>query len=710
MMIYGKNNVIVPIRKANGSPEEYAIFNPLSGSFDLMNREEYDWLSALKETGRTDPAHRKFYEYLLERGYLFADKTAEEARIIQEFAKFQAEVTGSQTQLLLIPSYGCNLACTYCYEQGVAGEAGLITKETVDAFFDYVGRNFTAPDKPKPFVTLFGGEPLINTPAHREMIRYIVDHAASFGYELAVVTNGYALAEYVEILNRAKIKEIQVTLDGSKAVHDKRRGTRNGKGSFDKIVSGIREAVQNRFPINLRTVVDQENLMDLVNLAEFLNDQGWLDLGPERFKTQIGRNYELFTCYAKPEHLLSQVELWAEFVKLSRDYPVLRKFHRPDFKGIRHLVDTGSLYFASFDTCPAAKREWVFDLHGAIYGCTASCGREEYRLGSYYPEVRLNSERIGEWQKRNVLTIPECRECPTNVLCGGGCGVIAANKTGRVLSPDCRPVRELIDLGINYYSDEILKMAGEGHDHTTGCRICGAELVYQEHSFQAHCEICGLQLDTSVSCKNGHYVCDGCHRGDILSRVERICRETELQDPVLLAQEIFRLPGLNMHGPEYHSIVPAIIVAAYENTIHNKRFGDIRTAIQRGKAIPGGTSGSHGACGAAIGLGIAYSILNQVTPLSRESRGQANRLTAAALTAIAKYDGPRCCKREAVGVLETAKQFLPGFNGLPQSSYVCSQFSKNKGCLGERCPYFPVRDQEEAECEACCQSRKDDFQ
>lgn len=700
-MIYSKNNVVVPIREANGSPEEYAIFNPLSGNFDLMNRMEYHWLSALKETGRADPNQSKFYEYLLERGYLFADKTAEEARIRQEFAKFQALVADSQTQLLLIPSYGCNLACTYCYERGVAGETGLITKETVDAFFVYIQRHFTAPGKPKPFITLFGGEPLINTPAHREMIRYIVDRTASFGYELAVVTNGYALADYIEILNRAKVKEIQVTLDGSKAVHDKRRGTRNGKGSFDRIVSGIHEAVQNRFPINLRTVVDHENLKDLVNLAEFLNNQGWLDLGPELFKTQIGRNYELFTCYAKPEHLLSQVELWAEFVKLSRDYSILRKFHRPDFKGIRHLVDTGTAYFASFDTCPAAKREWVFDLHGAIYGCTASCGREEYRLGSYYPEESMNRDKIGEWQNRNVLSIPECRECPSNVLCGGGCGVIAANKTGRVLNPDCRPVRELIDLGINYYIDEIHKMAGKSEVFISGCRICGAELVYQEHSFPILCEICGRNFETNVSCKNGHYVCDRCHRGDILSEVERICWETDLQDPVAIAQTIFRLPGLNMHGPEYHSIVPAVIVAAYENTIHNKKLMDIRTAIQRGQAVPGGTCGSHGACGAAIGAGIAYSILNQVTPLSRESRGEANRLTAAALTAISKYGGPRCCKREALTVLETVKQLLPGWSGLPQSPYRCGQFSKNEECLEEQCPYFPgTKDQ--SNCKACC--------
>ena len=220
-MIFGKNNIIVPVRRSLA--REYAIFNPLTGSFDLMNPGEYELINRLKETGDTDPAKPEFYEYLLERGYLFPDKAVEEARIMQEYDKFQEEVAGSQVQLLLIPTYGCNLACVYCYEQGVAGQPGLITRKTVDAFFEYADHNFSGSGKPKPFITLFGGEPLINSAAHREIIEYIVDRSVVHDYELSLVTNGYDLTEYADILSKAKIKEIQVTLDGSKAIHDGRR-------------------------------------------------------------------------------------------------------------------------------------------------------------------------------------------------------------------------------------------------------------------------------------------------------------------------------------------------------------------------------------------------------------------------------------------------------------------------------------------------------
>ena len=39
-------------------------------------------------------------------------------------------------------------------------------------------------------------------------------------------------------------------------------------------------------PVNLRSVVDTENIEDIVNLAEFLDKKGWLDLPPELFKSQ----------------------------------------------------------------------------------------------------------------------------------------------------------------------------------------------------------------------------------------------------------------------------------------------------------------------------------------------------------------------------------------------------------------------------------------
>jgi radical SAM protein with 4Fe4S-binding SPASM domain len=478
--------------------------------------------------------------------------------------------------------------------------------------------------------------------------------------------------------------------------------------------------VENGFPVNLRTVVDLENIRDLVTMAEFLDSKGWLDLPPEKFKTQLGRNYELFECYFKPQHLMTQAELWAEYSALSKEYPILEKFHRPDFKGIRHMVDTGELYMASFDTCPAAKTEWVFDLHGEIYGCTASCGRREYLLGTFWPEVTLDAAAVEKWQMRNVRSIDKCKSCKYDVICGGGCGVVAANANGGdPLTPDCRPIGELLETGVNHYIGDIRRMtdaleethaaeaiyaddcccapAPEQDDcccapahKTEGCVVCGSELIYSDASHTDTCLVCGKEFATNISCPNGHYICDSCHGADILGQVKRLLAASTTADPAALLQEVFGLPGLKMHGPEYHSIVPAVLVAAYQNKAGCRDEAMLDEAIRRGRDVKGGSCGYHGVCGAAAGTGIAASVLEQATPLSDGARSSAMAVTGRALLDLSRHGGPRCCKRDSASAVESFIAHTDYFGDLKPAEYVCSQFAANKDCIGVRCPYFPA--------------------
>jgi hypothetical protein len=230
------------------------------------------------------------------------------------------------------------------------------------------------------------------------------------------------------------------------------------------------------------------------------------------------------------------------------------------------------------------------------------------------------------------------------------------------------------------------------NDNISGCMVCGAELIYTpDKAFQAECYYCGGIELTHVFCLEGHYVCDVCHRKDILELVEQICIDSDLTDPIELALCIYDLPKLHMHGPEYHSIVPAILVAAYGNNKNHKNITSIQEAISRGKAIVGGICGTHGACGAGIGVGIAYSIIHQVTPYSREDRGNANRLTALALTAISRLGGPRCCKRDSMIAIEIAKEYFGCFTESSDNKYICTQFIYNEMCIKAECPYYPAK-------------------
>ena len=686
-MLLSKNNLIVKIDSSK--KDEYAILNPISGSFDILSNDDYSTILKVKE-GK--PVDSDFSSILIERGYAYNSVEDENKANNLAYDTFKREVDDTQVQLMLVPTYGCNLACTYCYQHGIDGKPTLISKEIVDSFFSYADTKF-GNNKKKPFITLFGGEPLVNSASQRNIIEYIIEKCAEKNYQISVVTNGYDLKEYIDLLKKVEIKEIQVTLDGSQSVHDSRRATSNNKGTFEKIIEGIQAAIDSKMPINLRTVVDAENFKDIINLADYLDKKGWLDLPKELFKTQIGRNYELFECYAKPQHLMSQIELWKEYSEMSKANPVLTKFHRPDFKGIRHIVDTGDMYMASFDTCPACKTEWVFDLYGNIYGCTASCGRDEYLLGTFYPNIDLKEDVINTWKKRDVKNIEKCTSCQYDVICGGGCGVVAANKNnGSILSPDCRPVKELIELGINHYIDDISELCEDDNTsdkNLTGCIICGKELIYKEKSSNATCVLCGKTQASNTLCIDGHFVCDTCHNGSILKQIEQLLKNSNEKSPIKLAEKVFALADLNMHGPEYHSIVPAVLVTAWQNEKNQRNESLIAEAIKRGSDIKGGSCGFCGNCGSGVGSGIAASIISGATPMSGEKRSISSLATGSALIEISKNIGARCCKREAITSIESFAKVTDFFEQKVMTTYTCKQFSDNQDCIHNKCPYFP---------------------
>lgn len=226
---------------------------------------------------------------------------------------------------------------------------------------------------------------------------------------------------------------------------------------------------------------------------------------------------------------------------------------------------------------------------------------------------------------------------------------------------------------------------------TEGCLVCGKDLIYSEGSATTEiCTICGKEQATYIRCSEGHFICDQCHSSDILERLERLIAVSTEVNPMNLIQRIFEIPGLNMHGPEYHSIVPAVLVGSFQNLMGKRDMTKIKDSINRGAFIKGGGCGYYGTCGACVGTGIAFSVIDDVTPMSVDSRSMANTTTGLALLEISKHGGPRCCKREAVTSIKTFMKNTPYFQTVPESDYVCSQYRNNKDCINDKCPYFPI--------------------
>ncbi len=431
-MIKSKHNIISRIADS----EEYFVVNLLSQQADILPANEAEVLLN---------GNIEIPEAFVERGY-FVDEKEEDKLYRKRYLEFIDDRESDEVQIFFVPTYACNFACSYCYQDEYGVKEKPINNEIVDAFFSYINSEFS--DR-KKYITVFGGEPLLNSENQRQFLSYFIEKSNESNLDLAFVTNGYNLLDYIPLLKTARIREVQVTLDGTADAHNKRRMLKGGLKSFDKIVKGIDAALAGNIPINLRMVLDKDNIEELPKLAQFSIDKGWTR--SHLFKTQIGRNYELHHCQSGASRLYSRVEMYKDIYKLLKKHPYIKEFHKVAFSVSKFLFEEGKLPDPLFDSCPGTKTEWAFDFSGKIYSCTATVGKTGEELGTYYPKVSKNEEQIQEWQDRDVLSIEKCTDCSLQLACGGGCASVAKNNHGSVNSPDCRPIKELLELGISYY-------------------------------------------------------------------------------------------------------------------------------------------------------------------------------------------------------------------------------------------------------------------
>jgi hypothetical protein len=225
----------------------------------------------------------------------------------------------------------------------------------------------------------------------------------------------------------------------------------------------------------------------------------------------------------------------------------------------------------------------------------------------------------------------------------------------------------------------------------SNCFSCGEELIYLDNSEPMLCLYCGQSIDSNSRCRNGHFICDHCHSLKGVELISRFCVETKLSDPIEMAMLLMRDERIKMHGPEHHFLVPAVLLAACYVGNQLLKTEKIKQAQNRSKNVLGGFCGFYGACGAAVGTGIAVSLITGANPLSIEEWKLSNLMTATSLKRIAEHGGPRCCKRDTFLALLDASDFLAenlNIKLIVKRDIKCEFGRYNKECTTVNCAFY----------------------
>lgn len=440
------------------------MLNSISGAVDILDSKIY---GELKNNGDNDSnIAEDVVTSLKERGYIF-DSADEETRLIKIVAHYFEELyrQKSKTYFVICPTLECNFACYYCYQpNSFHSNTGVVSDEMVNSMFSAMRQLKSAYEIGETMlVELFGGEPF--QPKTKNIMGGILEKARADNYKIGPITNGYHILDFKNLLIDYKdvFSGFQITIDGPKKVHNKRRPRSGGGETFDTIVNSIDWLLEKGMYVALRVNCDKNNIEYLNDLFDFIDEKGWrkspgfyCDIAP----------VTAYTAKKVPEFVMPEHEI---VKKLMSMFPIeddkrssFIKYRM--FRVLSHLVgtlgldgDKGAQKYPFFHYCEADHAQFfIFSPDGLIYPCPEAAGHSEFAIGKYWPVFEIWEDKRAVW-KRDVLDIPKCRDCNLVTFCGGGCPYAAILNHGTNKKPICNDAHKVIKVFMDYIRGYLVK-------------------------------------------------------------------------------------------------------------------------------------------------------------------------------------------------------------------------------------------------------------
>lgn len=361
---------------------------------------------------RMSSLRRELLEHLEVGGFLVEKSKNEFDILVQQYDESRAR---SQFLLTIVPTFGCNLGCGYCF---VGKKRGLMSDGHRVELIRFVEKRLRIGNIPSMHVDWFGGEPLLAPDVIEELSSAFIAlcDEVDIPYRAQVISNGTAISrDVVRMLEKARVDRIQISIDGPREVHDVRRPYKAGGGrsSFDSIIEKL-PLVVGKFLIRLRINVDRENLSQVWPLLDIFGERGWL--GPEtRFFPYLERVSPFTEASSHVESVVCPMDdfmetqfRWMEELK-QRGVPVIEQ-------GLYRFPAPRSY------TCGAVgKNGFLITSEGEIHKCGLEIDNSAEAIGILGEELDPGNENLARFENYSPFEDPMCRECEFLPTCLGGC-------------------------------------------------------------------------------------------------------------------------------------------------------------------------------------------------------------------------------------------------------------------------------------------------
>lgn len=309
----------------------------------------------------------------------------------------------------LVTTRDCNLNCNYCFE---GKKNNMLMPDTsikqIISFIESTKNRDFIYDKDEIRVDFNGGEALLN----KSFLKKFIEQSENLKYTYSITTNGTLIdQEIIDLINKYNIN-IQISLDGQKETHNHNRKFSNGEGSFDIVLSKLKqlqEKCQNT-NISIACVVTPETVHCFSDNVAFLVENGFYDISTAPC-SDYKWSMEDYEEYKKQIHSIG--ELYIKSIE-ENNYFSFNPFRRKIENTLRGLKK---------GKCDAIKGQLAILPDGNILPCGVFIGcenEENFYIGNIKDDFDIGKVN-SFFKKYSVIDYSVCEKCSIFGRCKNDC-------------------------------------------------------------------------------------------------------------------------------------------------------------------------------------------------------------------------------------------------------------------------------------------------
>lgn len=387
----------------------YLAYNATTGALGLITAENFATYRRLAEKlsnggpRELDAQEQELATQLQYGGFLVDASLPELDWLKLRYRKVRFDT--SALGLVIAPTMACNMACPYCFEDN---KRGRMSPRVVESLLGFVEKQ--APDLKEVQTTWYGGEPLLAFDIIEDITESMLDLAEEYDFKYqcsGVISNGYLLDKKItDRLAEMKVGQVQITIDGPGRIHDQKRPLKNGRGSYENIMSNLQYAA-GKLPIVIRINIDKSftpeivgELLDELDAAG-LRNKAAVYFGQLEPATKVCSNISE-SCFETKAY--SQAEIGYYKLLLDHGY-YIQKLPQP-------IV---TFCFAQL------ANSFLIDPEGEMYRCFNYAGDKSHSMGNVAEKANYRHPEFHHLFSFDPFEHNACRSCDIMPICMGSC-------------------------------------------------------------------------------------------------------------------------------------------------------------------------------------------------------------------------------------------------------------------------------------------------